>query len=122
MQLPPDHFSKSVVENVLKSILGKGGSVAKISAEDRQAFHQQFKGLPPQKFLLQMMQRMKIGTRSAPLEDGVVEGINSLSQRFGQNLGDFLQNPRKEDYRASLAGLTEMEKMVITVLNKVGRM
>lgn len=47
--------------------------------------------------------------------------LDRLTAKFGQQIGEFLRSPSKEEFRELRMGLSADEKQVVTVLQKLSR-
>ena len=123
IKLPPDKISKEILERILKAML-KGTEnprEARLTGDERQQLYRGGKGKPPNRFLLELVEKYQVGTTDLTEAGSLAGGIVSLADKMGGKLTDFVNNPTQETYAKIAKELSAAEKNALTVLNKVAR-
>jgi hypothetical protein len=123
IKLPPDKISKEILERLLKAMM-KGTEnprEARLTGDERQQLYRGSKGKPPNRFLLELVEKYQVGTTDLSEAGTLAGGIVSLADKMGGKLTDFVNNPTQESYAKIAKELSAAEKNALTVLNKVAR-
>ena len=120
--LAPDHISKETVEKLLLSLRmqGAGPSRSGLSKEQLDALPQQGKTDAHAKLLLALANAGGLENFTR-IPDSMVPSLESLSQKFGEKLGEFVRQPTHEAFQEPFAALSNQEKQALSLLRRVAR-
>ncbi len=120
--LAPDQISKETVEELLLSLRMQGTGEARsgLSKEQLDALPQQGKTDSHAKLLLALANAGGLENFTR-IPDSMVPSLESLSQKFGEKLGEFVRQPTHEDFQEPFAALSNQEKQALSLLRRVAR-
>lgn len=120
--LAPDQISKETVEKLLLSLRmqGAGPSRSGLSKEQLAALPQQSKTDSHAKLLLALANAGGLENFTR-IPDSMVPSLESLSQKFGEKLGEFVREPTHEAFQGTFAALSNQEKQALSLLRRVAR-
>jgi len=120
--VPPAGVSKELVERLVKGVLAKAAGLPapRLGAPQVAQLVNELRELPHQKALLTLILKGKLA--ELPRQGGQATGpLESLTAKFGPNIGDFLRSPSKEEFRELRMNLSAEERQVVAVLQKLAR-
>ena len=123
IRVPPEKVSKELVERILKAMLKGSGNPreARLSGEERQQLYQGSKGKPPNRLLLDLVEKHNVGTTEPAQAGTLSRAIGNLVDKLGENLAEFVTNPMQGPHRELAKQLSDEERLAVAVLNKVAR-
>ncbi len=119
---PSTTITKELVEKLVKAVLAKSAGLAapRLSGPQVAQLVTELRDVPHQKALLTLIVKGKLGELSRLAGQGTGP-LDSLTAKFGNQIGEFLRSPSKEEYRELRIGLSAEEKQVVGILQKLAR-
>jgi hypothetical protein len=115
--------NKELIEKLVKAVLVKsaGQVPARLGKPQVAQLVNELKDAPPQKALLALVVKGQLGDLAR--KPGKSSGaLDTLISKFGNNLGEFLRSPSKDEFREIRVGLSVEEKKLVQVLQKLARL
>lgn len=120
--MDPEKLSREVVEKKLRELVGdpRTDNQGSLPREQVVALVEKTKGKPMNQVLMNLAKAGGVENYST-LPSELSSNLDSLKGKLGVRLGEFLDNPGDDSFRELRSGLTEEEKLTLTLFNRVAR-
>ncbi|MDH4121285.1 MAG: hypothetical protein OEV94_06245 [Deltaproteobacteria bacterium] len=121
-RIPPENVTKEVVDKILATILSRSpkGVNPRLHHDIRNAMVQI--KLSPKKFMETLLDKSQGLLRGANNPGVLADPIQSLSEKLGEKVLDFLKNPGDSAFGVVRQGLSPQEKHAASVLYRISRL
>ncbi|HUJ77108.1 MAG TPA: hypothetical protein VL359_19740, partial [bacterium] len=111
------------VEKLVKALLGKvpRGRPGRVPVEELNAIIEECKDASPSTLLGTLFEHARVGDSTRP-GDAHESALNSLTDKFGVDLQEFLRNPSRVEFRDTRKSLSPQERQVVAILQRVARL
>jgi hypothetical protein len=120
---PAANVNKELIEKLVKAVAAKAAGLPppQLGKPQVAQLAGELKDLPHQKALVGLIVKGKVG--DAARQPGKFSpALESLLAKFGSTLGEFLRGPSSSEFRDLRVGLSEDEKQLVQVLQKLSRL